>query len=42
MKEGMPEDLGKDTEGELQKLHDKYIGKIDNYVCREGERNTDS
>lgn len=29
VKEGLPEDVGKDVENELQKLHDKYIKKID-------------
>ena len=29
VKEGMPEDMGKDGEDKLQKLHDKYIKKID-------------
>ena len=29
VKDGMPEDMGKDGENELQKLHDKYIKKID-------------
>ena len=29
VKKGMPEDVGKDGEGELQKLHDKYIKKVE-------------
>ena len=29
IKEGMSEDISKDGEGEAQKLHDKYIKKID-------------
>lgn len=29
VKDGLPEDMGKDGENELQKLHDKYIKKID-------------
>lgn len=29
VKDGMPEDMGKDGENELQKLHDKYIKKVD-------------
>ena len=29
VKEGLPEDMGKDGENELQKLHDKYIRKVD-------------
>lgn len=29
VKDGLPEDMGKDGENELQKLHDKYIRKVD-------------
>jgi ribosome recycling factor len=29
VKDGLPEDVGKDTETEIQKIHDKYIKKID-------------
>jgi ribosome recycling factor len=29
VKDGLPEDMGKDTEVEVQKIHDKYIKKID-------------
>lgn len=29
VKDGLPEDTGKDVENELQKLHDKYIKRID-------------
>ena len=29
VKDGLPEDVGKDTEAEVQKIHDKYIKKID-------------
>ncbi len=29
VKEGLPEDMGKDGEDDLQKLHDKYIRKVD-------------
>ncbi|PIF02659.1 MAG: ribosome recycling factor [Paludibacter sp.] len=29
VKNGLPEDMGKDGEGEAQKLHDKYIKKIE-------------
>ncbi|HBG57992.1 ribosome recycling factor [Proteiniphilum sp. UBA1028] len=29
VKEGLPEDMGKDGENELQKLHDLYIRKVD-------------
>lgn len=28
-KDGLPEDMGKDAEADAQKLHDKYIKKID-------------
>ncbi len=38
VKEGMPEDMGKDGENEFQKLHDKYIKKIDEkFVEKEKE-----
>ena len=29
VKNGLPEDMGKDGENELQKLHDKYIKRVD-------------
>ncbi|MDO5665648.1 MAG: ribosome recycling factor [Bacteroidia bacterium] len=29
VKDGLPEDMGKDGENELQKIHDKYIKQID-------------
>ena len=29
VKEGVPEDMEKDAEGDCQKLHDKYIKKVD-------------
>ncbi|MDD3321646.1 MAG: ribosome recycling factor [Paludibacter sp.] len=29
VKDGLPEDNGKDAEGEVQKIHDKYIKRID-------------
>ncbi|MDR3137595.1 MAG: ribosome recycling factor [Tannerellaceae bacterium] len=29
VKEGVPEDLGKDTEADVQKIHDKYIKRLD-------------
>jgi ribosome recycling factor len=29
VKEGVPEDLGKDTEADVQKVHDKYIKRLD-------------
>ena len=31
-KEGLPEDPQKRAEGELQKIHDKYIEKIDQAI----------
>lgn len=38
VKEGFPEDLEKDTEVTVQKLHDKYIKKIDEmYAAKEKE-----
>ena len=38
VKDGMPEDMGKDGENELQKLHDRYIKKIDEkFVEKEKE-----
>ena len=38
VKEGLPEDMGKDNENELQKLHDKYIRKVDEmFVEKEKE-----
>ncbi|MBP6230302.1 MAG: ribosome recycling factor [Paludibacteraceae bacterium] len=33
VKEGLAEDLAKDVEGETQKIHDKYIKKIDEAVA---------
>jgi len=37
-KEGLPEDTGKDTENDLQKLHDKFIKKIDElFAAKEKE-----
>jgi ribosome recycling factor len=33
VKDGLAEDLGKDTENELQKVHDKYIKKIDELLA---------
>ncbi len=32
-KDGLPEDAEKDAEGKLQKLHDKYIKKLDNILA---------
>lgn len=29
VKQGLAEDVGKDAENELQKIHDKYIKKVD-------------
>src|SRR5690554_6401889 len=38
VKDGLPEDMGKDGDAELQKLHDKYIKKIDEaFVEKEKE-----
>ena len=38
VKEGLPEDEEKDAEGMVQKIHDKYIKKIDEmYVAKEKE-----
>lgn len=32
VKDGLPEDVGKDTEADVQKIHDKYIKKIDEMI----------
>ncbi len=38
VKNGLPEDMGKDTENEIQKIHDKYIKKIDDmFAAKEKE-----
>jgi ribosome recycling factor len=38
VKEGLPEDMEKDTEASVQKIHDKYIKKIDEmYAAKEKE-----
>ena len=38
IKEGIPEDVEKDAEAEVQKIHDKYIKKIDDlYAAKEKE-----
>ncbi|HPD44487.1 MAG TPA: ribosome-recycling factor, partial [Dysgonamonadaceae bacterium] len=38
VKEGLPEDVGKDAEADLQKLHDKYIKKVDDmFAVKEKE-----
>lgn len=38
VKNGLPEDMGKDGENELQKLHDKYIKRVDEaFVEKEKE-----
>ncbi|MCC8143104.1 MAG: ribosome recycling factor [Tannerellaceae bacterium] len=38
VKEGVPEDMVKDAEGEVQKIHDKFIRKIDKlYAAKEKE-----
>ncbi|MDR0834470.1 MAG: ribosome recycling factor [Candidatus Symbiothrix sp.] len=33
VKEGTPEDDGKETEGAIQKLHDKYLKKVDELIA---------
>jgi ribosome recycling factor len=33
IKDGMPEDVEKDAENEVQKLHDKFIKRIDDLVA---------
>lgn len=38
LKEGLPEDMEKDAEASVQKIHDKYIRKIDEmYAAKEKE-----
>lgn len=38
IKEGIPEDVEKDTEAEVQKIHDKFIKKVDElYAAKEKE-----
>ncbi|NMB49982.1 MAG: ribosome recycling factor, partial [Bacteroidales bacterium] len=38
VKNGLAEDIGKDAEEEIQKLHDKYIKKIDEmFAAKEKE-----
>jgi ribosome recycling factor len=38
VKDGLAEDMGKDGENELQKLHDKYIKKVDDmFLIKEKE-----
>lgn len=38
VKQGMPEDVEKDAEGSVQKLHDKYLKKIDEiFAAKEKE-----
>lgn len=38
VKNGLPEDMGKDGEAEIQKVHDKYIKKIDDmFAAKEKE-----
>lgn len=29
VKDGLPEDMGKDSEAEIQKIHDKYVKKVE-------------
>ena len=33
IKDGLSEDLEKDTEGELQKIHDKFVKKVDDLLA---------
>jgi ribosome recycling factor len=33
VKEGLPEDVGKDAEADVQKLHDKYMKKLDDILA---------
>jgi ribosome recycling factor len=38
VKQGMPEDVEKDAEGDVQKLHDKYLKRIDDiFAAKEKE-----
>ncbi len=38
VKDGLPEDMEKDAEADVQKLHDKYIKKVDDiYAAKEKE-----
>ncbi|MEG1544005.1 MAG: ribosome recycling factor [Tannerellaceae bacterium] len=38
VKEGVPEDVEKDAEGEVQKIHDKFIKRVDElYAAKEKE-----
>lgn len=38
VKEGVPEDVGKDAEAEVQKVHDKFIKRVDElYAAKEKE-----
>ena len=38
IKQGMPEDVEKDAEGSVQKLHDKYLKQIDDlFAAKEKE-----
>lgn len=38
VKDGVPEDVGKDAEAEVQKIHDKFIKKVDDlYAAKEKE-----
>lgn len=34
VKEGLPEDMQKDAEGKLQKMHDKYIKQIEDMLAK--------
>ena len=33
IKDGLSEDLEKDAEGELQKVHDKFVKKVDDLLA---------
>lgn len=38
IKEGVPEDAGKDAEATVQKIHDKYVKQVDElYAAKEKE-----
>ena len=38
VKDGTPEDVGKDAEAEAQKAHDKFVKKVDElYAAKEKE-----
>ena len=37
VKNGVPEDVEKDAEGDCQKIHDKYIKKIDDMLAEKNK-----